>query len=284
LLSDGEGARVRSISLPFLVLLLATSTACGGLADDERTRGPGGAGPTVDGGAPTGGSSSAGPSPSSSATTASPANECILVRDMPPSLGTVNLTTGKRSNGPLLSISDAFVGVLSGLAVVGDSVLFCHRGRVVQASLANGAVKLSVRSCDALAGTPKAFYVLYRGVLEQYSSFDAFSNGKPPILSTDARDALAIGGSSSGLFLAVSGPARDDVVRPDGTRLTLQGHDDSIDGLTGAPDGRLIVSSPNRKGSGGPLLLAFDPTDGRRLGLVSAGDTFERVAGVVCRP
>ena len=157
----------------------------------------------------------------------------------------------------------------SSLAVVGDEVLYCDNsstGRIVRVSRSDGSTTFINRQCSAIAADASGIYLMQDvgGEIDKFADVAALASNAKPV-SVGKLHASRLGTSSQGILAAWH--SAGEVLRFDGA-LALDGYDDWIDGLSGAPGNRVIVSSPRADGSK-PGLVAFDATTGKNLGVVA---------------
>ena len=215
---------------------------------------------------PGGGSTAAPPVPSSGPLAA---NTCVsfLYGDQLTLVG-IDLATGSVTPGVKVQAKHSGPPP-SSLAVVGNEVLYCDEnsstGGIVRVSRTDGSTKIINRNCIAIAADATGIYVMQNfGEVDKFADIAALE-GKVKPESVGKLHASRLGTSSQGVLAAWH--SAGEVLRLDGA-LTLEGYDDWINGLSGAPGNRVIVSSPRADGSN-PGLVAFDAATGKNLGVVA---------------
>lgn len=198
-----------------------------------------------------------------------PANTCLsfLYGDQLTLVG-IDLATGSVTQGVKVQAKHSGPPP-SSLAVVGNEVLYCNEGSstggIVRVSRTEGSTTVINRHCIAIAADATGIYVMENvGEVDKFADIAALE-GKVKPESVGKLHASRLGTSSQGILAAWH--SAGEVLRLDGA-LALEGYDDWINGVSGAPGNRVIVSSPRADGSK-PGLVAFDAATGKNLGVVA---------------
>lgn len=210
--------------------------------------------------------------PSSPIATTGPAapNTCLSLMDSGSALTivSIDLKTGVVTEGAPLQPPPGMGYHPSSIGVVDADILFCDDSNheIVKVARADGSVTSIKRSCTAVAADGNGIYVMnLPGAIEHFPDLASLSDKSFKGKSLGELYASRLGTSNNGLLAAWH--SANEVLRLDG-KIALEGYDDWIFGLSGAPGSTIIVSSPRAKNDK-PGLLAFDALTGKNLGAVA---------------
>lgn len=200
-------------------------------------------------------------------------------------IATIDLATGTTTVETKLQKSPVSVHVadVSSLGLWGSDVLVCQGSSIVRLSRIDGSSSaVASRSCEAITTDEQGIYVLngVGGRIVRYPDLTALASGSP---STDLgyRHASRIGPSKNGLLAAWD---KTSWIFMGNDYFTFEDYDDSNYGISGASDGRVVLSSMRADGTS-PGLVVFD-AKGKKLGDVMLpkppGDAPGAYMGLTC--
>lgn len=199
-----------------------------------------------------------------------PANTCVTFLGaigVLPRFASIDLTTGAVTKGISVKLSSDFSYDTMSIAVLDDEVLFCEIQRITRVSRKDGSASfIEPHGCEAITADAGGITVMYANgkPLRHFANVSDLKTNQWDAEST-APTAVRLGSSPDGIIASMH--AADQVFTSSGW-IHLEGYDDYIDGLSGAPGRRTLIASPRASG-GRPGLLAFDAFTGKSKGVVA---------------